>query len=81
MKKIFTVLIALMLLAFTQCKPDNGNEGGANGKIKVVCEVPINNKGVSETRSDFEKLTVDGSIMWSTGTERLYLAIPNNGNP
>ena len=31
--------------------------------------------------TDFEKLTVDGSIMWSTGTERLYLAIPNNGNP
>ena len=78
MKKIFTVLMALMLLAvaftFTQCKPDGGNER----KIKVRCEVPMNSKGV---RSDFENFTTDGSIMWSLGTERLYLAIPNNGDP
>ena len=25
MKKIFTVLMVLMALAFTQCKPDNGD--------------------------------------------------------
>ena len=80
MKKIFTVLMALMLLAvaftFTQCKPDGGNDG--ERKVKVRCEVPMNSKGV---RSDFENFTTDGSIMWSLGTERLYLAIPNNGDP
>ena len=79
MKKIFTVLMVLMALAFTQCKPDNGNEGG--DKIRVRCDVPINSKGVNGTRSDFADFTTDGSIMWSVGTERLYLAIPNNGNP
>ena len=77
MKKIFTVLMALMLLlTFTQCKPDGGNDG--DRKVKVRCEVPMNSKGV---RSDFENFTTDGSIMWSLGTERLYLAIPNNGDP
>ena len=75
MKKIFTVLMALMLLAvaftFTQCKPDGGNER----KIKVRCDMPMNN-GATATRSDFCNLLVDDSIFWSTGIERLYLAIP-----
>ena len=79
MKKIFTVLMVLLALPFTQCKPDNGNEGG--DKIRVRCDVPINSKGINGTRSDFADFTTDGSIMWSTGTERLYLAIPNNGDP
>ena len=78
MKKIFTVLMVLMALTFTQCKPDNGNEGG--DKIRVRCDVPINSKGVNGTRSDFADFTTDGSIMWSVGTERLYLAVPNNGD-
>lgn len=79
MKKIFVVLMALMALIFTQCKPDNGNEGG--DKIRVRCDVPINSKGINGTRSDFADFTTDGSIMWSVGTERLYLAVPNNGDP
>ncbi len=79
MKKIFTVLMVLMALTFTQCKPDNGNEGG--DKIRVRCDVPINSKGINGTRSDFADFTTDGSIMWSVGTERLYLAVPNNGDP
>ena len=79
MKKIFVVLMALMALTFTQCKPDNGNEGG--DKIRVRCDVPINSKGINGTRSDFADFTTDGSIMWSVGTERLYLAVPNNGDP
>ena len=77
MKKIFTVLMALMLLAFTftftQCKPDGGNER----KIKVRCDMPMNN-GATATRSDFCNLLVDDSIFWSTGIERLYLAIPGS---
>ena len=79
MKKIFVVLMALMALTFTQCKPDNGNEGG--DKIRVRCDVPINSKGINGTRSDFADFTTDGSIMWSVGTERLYLAVPNNRDP
>ena len=79
MKKIFVVLMALMALTFTQCKPDNGNEDG--DKIRVRCDVPINSKGINGTRSDFADFTTDGSIMWSVGTERLYLAVPNNGDP
>lgn len=77
MRKIFTVLMLLMALMFTQCKPDNGNDGDVR-KVKVTCEIPINNDGL---RSDFGKLMTDGSIMWSVGTERVYLAVPNNGDP
>jgi hypothetical protein len=36
------------------------------------------NKG---TRSEFTNLMTDGSIKWSAGTERIYLAIPNETNP
>ena len=73
MKKIFTVLIALMLLAFTQCKPDNGN----GEKVRVRCNIPVGNG----TRSDFCDLLSNDSIYWSTGMERVYLAIPNDVNP
>ena len=69
----------MMVLGLTQCKPDNGNEGETqNGeKVKVTCVVPINNGG----RSDFSNLMTDGSIKWSAGTERIYLAIPDETNP
>ncbi len=73
MKKIFTVLIALMLLAFTQCKPDNGD----GEKVRVRCNIPVGNG----TRSDFCDLLSNDSIYWSTGMERVYLAIPNDVNP
>ena len=74
MKKIFVVLMALMALTFTQCKPDNGNEGG--DKIRVRCDVPISNS--TGTRSDFSSLMSNDSIFWSTGVERLYLAVPGS---
>ena len=73
MKKIFTVLMVLMALAFTQCKPDNGD----GEKVRVRCNIPVGNG----TRSDFCDLLSNDSIYWSTGMERVYLAIPNAVNP
>ena len=76
MKKTFTILMALMVLCFTQCKKPVDNE--ATGRmVKVSCTIPIN-KG---SKSDFTNLMEDGSIKWSTGTERIYLALPNETNP
>ena len=76
MKKITTILMALMVLCFTQCKKQVDNE--ATGRmVKVSCTIPIN-KG---SKSDFTNLMEDGSIKWSTGTERIYLALPNETNP
>ena len=77
MKKTFTILFALMVLCFTQCKPtpEGGDENGR--KVKVSCTIPINNGG----KSDFTNLMEDGKINWSTGTERVYLAIPNETSP
>ena len=68
-----------MVLGLTQCRPDKGNEGDTrNGsKVKVSCVVPMN-KG---TRSEFDNLMTDGKIKWSAGTERIYLAIPDETNP
>ena len=73
MKKIFTVLMVLLALAFTQCKPDNGD----GEKVRVRCNIPVGNG----TRSDFCDLLSNDSIYWSTGMERVYLAIPNAVNP
>ena len=76
MKKTFTILMALIVLCFTQCKKPVDNE--ATGRmVKVSCTIPIN-KG---SKSDFTNLMEDGSIKWSTGTERIYLALPNETNP
>ena len=80
MKKFTAIMMALMMvLTLTQCKPDKGNEGDTqNGsKVKVSCVIPMN-KG---TRSEFANLMTDGSVKWSAGTERIYLAIPNETNP
>ena len=80
MKKFTAIMMALMMvLTLTQCKPDKGNEGDTqNGsKVKVSCVVPMN----KNTRSEFDNLMTDGSIKWSAGTERIYLAIPNETNP
>ncbi|MBR5216535.1 MAG: hypothetical protein IKV80_09995 [Bacteroidales bacterium] len=73
MKKYFAIVIALMALSFTQCKPaptPEGNDGGETRKVKVTCEIPINN-----TRSDFSNLLKDGKVYWSNGTEYVYLAV------
>ena len=80
MKKFTAIMMALMMvLTLTQCKPDKGNEGDTqNGsKVKVSCVIPMN----KNTRSEFDNLMTDGSIKWSAGTERIYLAIPNETNP
>ncbi len=72
MKKFFTILMSLMLLAFTQCKPTPEGGDGENeaGKVKVSCVIPINNGD----RSDFTNL-MSGKINWSDGRECIYLAI------
>ena len=75
MKKALTILMALMVLCFTQCKKPIDELTGR--KVKVSCTIPINKGG----RSDLTSLMEDGSIKWSTGTERIYLALPNETNP
>lgn len=76
MKKALSILMALMILFFSQCKkPINGNDGTSR-KVKVVCSIPIGNRD----RSDFGNLLENSSVKWSKGTEIVYLAIPNE-NP
>ena len=74
MKKIFTILMALMALCFTQCKPTP--ENGEGEKVKIRCEIPIS-KG---SRSDFTNLLTNGRVNWSHGRECVYLAVHGN-NP
>ena len=69
MKKIFTILMALMVLCLTQCKP--APEGGDGEKVKIRCEIPIS-KG---SRSDFTNLLTNGKVNWSSGRECVYLAV------
>lgn len=77
MKKYFAILIALMALSFTQCKPvPEGNDGDDTRKVKVRCEIPIN-KG---SRSDFTNLLENGRVNWSNGLEYVYLAV-HGSNP
>lgn len=72
MKKTSTILLALMVLCFTQCKPvtESGNEN--TRKVKVSCTLHINGDG----KSEFDNIMTYGKIKWSEGTERIYLAIP-----
>ena len=76
MKKIFTILMTLMVLCFTQCKPNP--EGGDDNapKVRVSCEIPMNDG----SKSDFTNLMANGKINWSNGRECVYLAIHGN-NP
>ena len=67
--------MALMVLCFSQCKRPVDELTGR--KVKVRCTIPIN-KG---SRSDLTNIIEDGLIKWSTGTERIYLALPNETNP
>ena len=77
MKKTITILMALMVLCFTQCKPtpEGGDENSR--KVKVSCTISIG----KDSRSDLTNIIEGGSIKWSTGTERIYLALPNETNP
>ena len=70
MKKLTTLLLALMLLAFASCKKDpiETNEGE---KVRVSCTVSLSDDG----KSDFTNLMTDASVNWSEGWERVYVAI------
>ena len=71
MKKTFTILMALMVLCFTQCKPtpEGGDENGR--KVKVSCTIPMS----KNDRSDFCELMTEGRVRWSDGRECVYLAV------
>ena len=76
MKKVFTILMALMVLCFTQCKPTP--ENGEGEKVKITCEIPMNGGG---TRSDFSNLLINGKVNWSGAIQEfVYLTIPGD-NP
>ena len=71
MKKTITILMALMVLFFTQCKPtpEGGDENSR--KVKVSCSIPMG----KNNRSDFSELMTEGNVRWSDGKECVYLAI------
>ena len=76
MKKVFTILMALMVLCFTQCKPNPDN--GEGEKVKITCEIPMNGGG---SRSDFSNLLTNGKVNWSGAIQEfVYLTIPGD-NP
>lgn len=70
-RKLFTILMALMVLCFTQCKPTP--EGGDDNapKVRVSCEIPMNDG----SKSDFTNLMENGKVNWSHGRECVYVAI------
>ena len=72
MRKLFTILMSLILLTLVQCKPIPEDEND-NAKVRISCEIPINNGG----KSDFSNLMGNGTIYWSEGEEYVYLAIPH----
>ena len=64
--------MALMTLCFTQCKPaPDGGEENTERKVKIRCEIPMN----QNSRSDFSQLMTEGTIRWSDGRECVYLAV------
>lgn len=75
MKKIYTILMSLMLLTLVQCKPTPIDDENTP-KVKVSCELPLN--GGSKT--EFSSINADGSmsIYWSDGDEYIYLAVPHS---
>ena len=77
MKRVITILIALLVLGFTQCKPapEGGDENNTE-KVRISCNLPVNNSG----KSDFANIMGDGTINWSNGRECIYLAI-HGDNP
>ena len=73
MKRITTILLALMTLLFTQCKKDNlDNTDSDTKKVRVSCTVSLSDGG----KSDFTNLMENGSVNWSEGNEFIYVAIP-----
>ncbi|MBR5147559.1 MAG: hypothetical protein IKW54_08045 [Bacteroidales bacterium] len=83
MKKLFAILMALMVLGFTQCKPAPEGNDGDNGDVRMVkvrCEIPMNNG----SRSDFANLITTGKINWGQNgvvlDEYVYVAV-HGDNP
>lgn len=78
MKKLSIIMLALMALFFVQCDKNKGDDDANNNAktVKVRCEIPISND-----RSDFTNLMSDGSIKWSKGIERLYVAVHHATKP
>lgn len=79
MKRLSLIALALLTLLLAQCKKekiDNTNNTDVK-KVKVRCEVPMGNSG----KTDLTGLITDGVIKWSTGTERIYLAVNHETNP
>jgi len=71
MNKLTTLLLALMLLAFTSCKKDLV-ETNDDEKVRVSCTVSLSDGG----KSDFTNLMDNGTVNWSDGNEFIYVAIP-----
>ena len=67
--------MSLLVLTLVQCKPSPVDEND-DAKVRVSCEISINNGG----KSDFSNLMGNGTIYWSEGEEYVYLAIPHEKN-
>ena len=67
--------MSLLVLTLVQCKPSPDDEND-DAKVRVSCEISINNGG----KSDFSNLMGNGTIYWSEGEEYVYLAIPHEKN-
>ena len=62
MKKITTIMLALMMVLFTQCKKENITDTNTNTdvkKVRIKCEIPMG--GDKAEKSDFTNLLTDGS--------------------
>ena len=80
MKKITAIMIALMMVVgLTQCKKqvENNENNQDIPKVMVSCVIPINNGG----KTEFTNVMTNGTVKWSVGTERIYIAIPDETNP
>lgn len=69
------ILMALLVVVFTQCEKTPVDGGNDNKTVQVRCTIPINDGG----KSDFTNFMEDGRINWK-GNESIYLAIPNGEN-
>lgn len=76
-KSVLLLMIFVMMLVLSQCKKESFVDSQGESKtVLVKCEIPINNNG----KSDFSNLLDNGSINWSAGTEKVYVAITGD-NP
>ena len=62
--------MALVVMFFAQCKPEPIDDDETR-KVRVTCEISLNDGG----KSDFTNLMENGKVNWSDGRECIYLAI------